>query len=70
MGICETIGADEVAFWMIGEGILDVAGAIDVADAAIIVGMGPSYEMTGGKVEVGSVELDGANTEVGTRFGG
>ncbi|KAH9316055.1 hypothetical protein KI387_024682, partial [Taxus chinensis] len=64
-GICETIGMDEVMFWVVGEGILDVAGAIDVADVAVIVGMGPSYETTGGKAGVGSMEPEEVGAEVG-----
>ncbi|KAH9327579.1 hypothetical protein KI387_007757, partial [Taxus chinensis] len=48
-GVCETIGEDEVTFWVVGEGIVDVAGAMDVADAVVMVGIGRSYEMTGGK---------------------
>ncbi|KAH9306744.1 hypothetical protein KI387_011148, partial [Taxus chinensis] len=64
MGICETIGADEVVFWVVFKGMVDVAGVTDVADAAVIVGIGPSCEMTGGKVDAGRVEPDGADAGV------
>ncbi|KAH9296501.1 hypothetical protein KI387_040089, partial [Taxus chinensis] len=47
MGICETIGTDEVMFWVVDEGIVDVAGVINVVDVAVIAGIGPSCEMTG-----------------------
>ncbi|KAH9302344.1 hypothetical protein KI387_013927, partial [Taxus chinensis] len=60
-GICETIGVDEVVFWVVGEGIVDVVGAMDVADVEVIAGIGPSCEMIGGKVDAGSVEPDGAD---------
>ncbi|KAH9312136.1 hypothetical protein KI387_027171 [Taxus chinensis] len=66
MGICEIIGMDEVMFWVVDEGIVDVMGAIDVVDVAVITGIGPSCEMTGGKVDVGSTELEGVDAEVGT----
>ncbi|KAH9302721.1 hypothetical protein KI387_014304, partial [Taxus chinensis] len=69
-GICETIGVDEVMFWVVGEGIVDVAGATDVVDAVVIAGIGLSYEMIGGKVDEGSVELEGADAEVGVRVRG
>ncbi|KAH9287452.1 hypothetical protein KI387_031569, partial [Taxus chinensis] len=63
--ICEIIGADEVMFWVVGKGIVDVVGAIDVADVVVIAGIGPSYEMTRGKGGEGSTELEGADAEVG-----
>ncbi|KAH9311744.1 hypothetical protein KI387_026779, partial [Taxus chinensis] len=44
--------------------------AIDVADATVIAGIGPSYEMNGGNAGVGSTELGGTDVEVGTRFRG
>ncbi|KAH9331323.1 hypothetical protein KI387_003431, partial [Taxus chinensis] len=47
-----------------------VMGATRVIDAAVIVGIGPNCEMTGGKVEVGITEPDGADAEVGASFGG
>ncbi|KAH9311538.1 hypothetical protein KI387_026573, partial [Taxus chinensis] len=50
--------------------MVDMAGVIDVADVAVIVGIEHSCEMTRGKVEVGSMELDGADSELGTRVGG
>ncbi|KAH9331846.1 hypothetical protein KI387_003954, partial [Taxus chinensis] len=59
--MCETLGVDEVAFWVVFEGIVDVVGATEVEDMAVIVGIGPSCEMTGGKVDAGSTELDGAD---------
>ncbi|KAH9300945.1 hypothetical protein KI387_012528, partial [Taxus chinensis] len=63
MGICETIGTNKAMFWMVDEGIVDVAGAIDVADTVVITGMGPSYEMIRDKAGVGSAELEGADAE-------
>ncbi|KAH9311608.1 hypothetical protein KI387_026643, partial [Taxus chinensis] len=69
-GICETLWADEVTFWMVAEGMVDVAGVTYIADMAVIAGIGPSCETTGDKVDAGSVELDGANAGVGVRVGG
>ncbi|KAH9313600.1 hypothetical protein KI387_022227, partial [Taxus chinensis] len=66
-GICETIGVDEVTFWVVGESIVNVAGVIDVADAAVIAGIGPSCKTTGGKANADNVESEGADTAVGTR---
>ncbi|KAH9300909.1 hypothetical protein KI387_012492, partial [Taxus chinensis] len=51
-------------------GMVDVAGATEVADVAVIAGIGPSYETTGGKVDAGSMEPDGADAGVGARVGG
>ncbi|KAH9296256.1 hypothetical protein KI387_039844, partial [Taxus chinensis] len=51
-------------------GMVDVAGATEVADVAVIVGIGPSCETTGGKVDAGSTEPDGADAGVGARVGG
>ncbi|KAH9327390.1 hypothetical protein KI387_007568, partial [Taxus chinensis] len=50
--------------------MVDVASAIEVIDVEVIMGIGHSCEMTGGKVEVGSVEPDGADAGVGTRAEG
>ncbi|KAH9302482.1 hypothetical protein KI387_014065, partial [Taxus chinensis] len=50
--------------------MVDVAGVTEVADAAVIVGIGPSYKTTGGKVDAGSIEPDGADARVGERVGG
>ncbi|KAH9315567.1 hypothetical protein KI387_024194, partial [Taxus chinensis] len=50
--------------------MVDVTGATEVTDGVVIVGIGTSYEMIGGKVEVGSEELDGDNVGVGVRVGG
>ncbi|KAH9302183.1 hypothetical protein KI387_013766, partial [Taxus chinensis] len=41
-----------------------------VTDVAVIAGIGPNCEMTGGKVEVGSTEPDGAEVEVGASVRG
>ncbi|KAH9296482.1 hypothetical protein KI387_040070, partial [Taxus chinensis] len=62
-GIRETIRVDEVAFWVVSEGIVDVVSAIDVVDMEVIVGIGPSCEMTGRKVDEGNTELTGAIEE-------
>ncbi|KAH9298105.1 hypothetical protein KI387_029787, partial [Taxus chinensis] len=70
MGICETIGMNEVIFWVIGKGIVDIMGAIDVADVAVIARIGPICEMTGAKEGVGNTEPEGVDTEVGTSVGG
>ncbi|KAH9315849.1 hypothetical protein KI387_024476, partial [Taxus chinensis] len=45
-------------------------GATEVADTTVIKGIGPSCKMTGGKVDAGSTELDGADARVGARVGG
>ncbi|KAH9323745.1 hypothetical protein KI387_018384, partial [Taxus chinensis] len=60
----------EVMFGVVTEGMVDVMGATGVRDMTVIAGIGPNYETTGGKVEVGSTELDGAEVEVGVRVGG
>ncbi|KAH9298515.1 hypothetical protein KI387_030197, partial [Taxus chinensis] len=52
------------------EGTVDVTGATEVADAAVITGIGPNCETTRDKVDAGSTELDGANTGVGARVRG
>ncbi|KAH9294955.1 hypothetical protein KI387_038543, partial [Taxus chinensis] len=50
--------------------MVDVAGAMEVEDAAVIVGIGPSCETTEGKVDTGNVELAGADAGVGVRVEG
>ncbi|KAH9320670.1 hypothetical protein KI387_015309, partial [Taxus chinensis] len=50
--------------------MVDVTGVMDIVDTAVIAGIGPSYEMTGGKVDAGSVESDGADVGVGARVRG
>ncbi|KAH9294280.1 hypothetical protein KI387_040516, partial [Taxus chinensis] len=62
--MCETLGGDEVVFGVVVEGTVDVMGATEVTDVAVIVGIGPNCEMTGGKVDAGSTELDGADVGV------
>ncbi|KAH9305694.1 hypothetical protein KI387_010098, partial [Taxus chinensis] len=52
------------------EGTVDVMGAIEVADAEVIAGIGPNCEMTGGKVDAGSIEPDAADAGVGARVRG
>ncbi|KAH9316434.1 hypothetical protein KI387_025061, partial [Taxus chinensis] len=44
--------------------------SMEVTDVEVIVGIGPSCEMTGGKVEAGSTEPDGADAGVGARVEG
>ncbi|KAH9293397.1 hypothetical protein KI387_041400, partial [Taxus chinensis] len=66
-GMCETLGVDEVVFGVVVEGMVDVTGATEMADVAVIAGIGPSCEMTGGKVDAGSTEPDGADAGVGMR---
>ncbi|KAH9322014.1 hypothetical protein KI387_016653, partial [Taxus chinensis] len=51
-------------------GMVDVVGATEVENAAVIVGIGPSCETNGGKVDVGSIELDGADAGVGVKVKG
>ncbi|KAH9306971.1 hypothetical protein KI387_011375, partial [Taxus chinensis] len=63
----ETLGVDEVVFGVVVKGTVDVMGAIEVTDVAVIAGIEPNYETTGGKVDAGSTELDGADAEVGAR---
>ncbi|KAH9319873.1 hypothetical protein KI387_021642, partial [Taxus chinensis] len=41
-----------------------------VTDVAVIAGIEPNCEMTGGKVDAGNTEPDGADVEVGARVGG
>ncbi|KAH9313411.1 hypothetical protein KI387_044045 [Taxus chinensis] len=50
--------------------MVDAMGATEVADVAVITGIGPNYETTGGEVDVGSTEPDGADAGVGARVGG
>ncbi|KAH9305096.1 hypothetical protein KI387_009500, partial [Taxus chinensis] len=50
--------------------MVDVASATKVAYVAVIVGIGPNYEATGGKVDVGSTEPDGSDVGVGSRVDG
>ncbi|KAH9298497.1 hypothetical protein KI387_030179, partial [Taxus chinensis] len=66
-GMCETLGVDEVAIWVVIEGMVDLAGATEVVDTTVIAGIGISYETTRGKVYVGSTEPDGADAGVGAR---
>ncbi|KAH9298703.1 hypothetical protein KI387_030385, partial [Taxus chinensis] len=51
-------------FGVVVEGTVDVTGAMGVTDVAVIAGIGPNYEMTGGKVDVGSTEPDGTDAGV------
>ncbi|KAH9308634.1 hypothetical protein KI387_036545, partial [Taxus chinensis] len=69
-GMCEILGVDEVVFGVVVEGTVDVTGAMKVTYAALIVGMGPNYETTMGKVDVGSTKPYGANVGVGARVEG
>ncbi|KAH9296111.1 hypothetical protein KI387_039699, partial [Taxus chinensis] len=55
---------------VVGEGIVDVAGTIDVVDTVVITGMGPNCKTTGGKVDTGSAELAEAGVEVGASVRG
>ncbi|KAH9291451.1 hypothetical protein KI387_043361, partial [Taxus chinensis] len=50
-------------------GTVDVTGAMEVTYATIIAGIGPNYETTRGKVDVGKTEPDGADVGVGARPG-
>ncbi|KAH9312290.1 hypothetical protein KI387_027325, partial [Taxus chinensis] len=50
--------------------MVDVVDAMEVADASVIAGIRLSCETTGGKVDAGSMEPDGADAGVGVRFGG
>ncbi|KAH9309081.1 hypothetical protein KI387_036992, partial [Taxus chinensis] len=70
IGMCETLGVDEVVFGVVSEGMVDVMWAMEVTNISVITGIGHNYEMTRGKVDVGSTEPDGADAGVGTRFGG
>ncbi|KAH9331878.1 hypothetical protein KI387_003986, partial [Taxus chinensis] len=58
-GMYETLGVDEVVFGVVVEGMVDVMGATEVTDVAVIAGIEPNYEITGGKVDAGSTDLDG-----------
>ncbi|KAH9306771.1 hypothetical protein KI387_011175, partial [Taxus chinensis] len=51
-------------------GMVDVMSAMEMAEVVVISGIGPSYKMTGGKVDVGSTEPDGADVGVGMRVRG
>ncbi|KAH9310813.1 hypothetical protein KI387_025848, partial [Taxus chinensis] len=51
-------------------GTVDVMGATEVTDVAVIAGIEPNCETTGGKVDAGSMEPDGADVEVGVRVRG
>ncbi|KAH9310232.1 hypothetical protein KI387_038143, partial [Taxus chinensis] len=51
------------------EGMVNVASATEVVDVAVIVGIGPSYKTTGGKVDAHNKEPDGVNAAVGERVG-
>ncbi|KAH9317562.1 hypothetical protein KI387_019331, partial [Taxus chinensis] len=70
MGMCETLGADEVGFGVVVAGMVDVAGATEVADVVFIEDIGPSCETIGGKVDAGNTEPDGDDAGVGERVGG
>ncbi|KAH9318388.1 hypothetical protein KI387_020157, partial [Taxus chinensis] len=52
------------------EGTMDVMGATEVTDMAVIAGIELNYEATGGKVDAGSTELDRVDVEVGARVRG
>ncbi|KAH9308920.1 hypothetical protein KI387_036831, partial [Taxus chinensis] len=45
----ETLGADEVVFGVVVEGTMDVMGATDITDTAVMAGIEPNYETNGGK---------------------
>ncbi|KAH9294935.1 hypothetical protein KI387_038523, partial [Taxus chinensis] len=64
MGMCKTLGADEIVFGVVVEGTMDVTCAMGVTNVRVIACIGPKCETTGGKVDVGSMEPDGANVEV------
>ncbi|KAH9316050.1 hypothetical protein KI387_024677, partial [Taxus chinensis] len=55
---------DEAVFRVVIEGMVDVDGTIEITDVTIIVGIEPNCKVTGGKVDVGSREPDGADAEV------
>ncbi|KAH9315397.1 hypothetical protein KI387_024024, partial [Taxus chinensis] len=60
----------EVVFGVDVEGTVEVTGATEVEDVALIMGIGPNSEITGGKVDVGSTDPDGADVGVGVRVEG
>ncbi|KAH9317677.1 hypothetical protein KI387_019446, partial [Taxus chinensis] len=68
-GIYETIGVDDVMFWVVDEGMVEIAGAIEVADVAVKVGVGPSCNTTGDKTSEVTVVGGGAETEAIIRDG-
>ncbi|KAH9299701.1 hypothetical protein KI387_031383, partial [Taxus chinensis] len=49
-GKYETINADDTMFWVVDEGMVETAGVIEVADAAVKTGMGPSCDTIGDKM--------------------
>ncbi|KAH9313756.1 hypothetical protein KI387_022383, partial [Taxus chinensis] len=64
-GMYETLGVDEVVFGVVIEGMVDVMGATEITDVAVMEGIEPNCEMTGGKVDAGSTKPDGADAKVG-----
>ncbi|KAH9306970.1 hypothetical protein KI387_011374, partial [Taxus chinensis] len=62
-GMLETLRVDEVVFRVAVKGMVDVMGATEVTNMAVMAGIEPNCETTGGKVDVGSRELDGADVE-------
>ncbi|KAH9288734.1 hypothetical protein KI387_032851, partial [Taxus chinensis] len=60
-GIYETIGVDDAMFWVVDEGMVETAGAIEVADVVVKVGMGPSCDTTRDKM--GEVTVVGSGDE-------
>ncbi|KAH9297051.1 hypothetical protein KI387_028733, partial [Taxus chinensis] len=60
-GIYETVGVEDVMFWVVDEGMVETTGAIEVVDTAVKVGMGPSWEKTGDKT--GEVTMVGGGAE-------
>ncbi|KAH9316901.1 hypothetical protein KI387_018670, partial [Taxus chinensis] len=66
-GMYETLGVDEVLFGVVVKGKVDVMGITEIADAAVIAGIEPNYEIVGGKVDTGSTESHGVDAGVGAR---
>ncbi|KAH9323733.1 hypothetical protein KI387_018372, partial [Taxus chinensis] len=60
-GLYETLGVNEVVFWVVVEGMVDVMGATEVANATFIAGIKPNSEMARGKVDTRIMEPDGAD---------
>ncbi|KAH9331752.1 hypothetical protein KI387_003860, partial [Taxus chinensis] len=67
MGMCETLGADDIVFGVVVDGMVDVTGATEVTYTAVIAGIGPNCETNGGKVDARSTKPDGVDAGVGAR---
>ncbi|KAH9304432.1 hypothetical protein KI387_008836, partial [Taxus chinensis] len=59
--IYETTCADDAMFWVVDEGMVETVSVVEVADAAIKAGVGPSYDTTGDKM--GEVTMVGGGAE-------